>query len=350
MRIGVFLNPNGDIRHLVRDVADLEQAGVDIGFVAEAYSFDAVSQLGFVAARTERLEIASGVLSLYTRTPALTAMTAAGLDHVSDGRFSLGIGASGPLVVEGFHGVRYNAPLVRTREVVDVCRSVWRAEHLTYQGSRYRIPLPPDRDGSSAAKPLKMINKPVRDRIPILIAATGPKNVTLAAEIADGWMSIFFWPEKSNQVWGEALLTGAAKRDAILGPLDVVVSAPLAIDDAGDDSAAFAAARRQLALYVGGMGARGSNFYYDLACRYGYSAEAALVQRRYLSGDREGAQAAVPMDLVRATSLIGPASYVAERVEALRAAGVTTLNVMLMAERECQRLADISRLRDMVAR
>jgi alkanesulfonate monooxygenase SsuD/methylene tetrahydromethanopterin reductase-like flavin-dependent oxidoreductase (luciferase family) len=201
-----------------------------------------------------------------------------------------------------------------------------------------------------------LINKPLRERIPILLAATGPKNVALAAEIADGWMSVFFWPELSDQVWGEALAAGTAKRDAVLGPLDVIVSAPLAIDEAANrgnradptDSPAIGAARRQLALYVGGMGARGSNFYYDMACRYGYSAEAALVQQRFLSGDRAGAEAAVPMDLVRATSLIGPPSYVAERVEALRAAGVTTLNVSLVATEERQRLADLSRLRDLL--
>lgn len=336
------LSYSGGFRDAVAVLGDYEKAGLDIVFVPEAYSFDAISQLGFIAACTERLEIASGILQIYTRTPSLTAMTAAGLDHVSDGRFTLGIGASGPQVIEGFHGQPYTAPLARTREIVDICRSVWRREPVVHEGRHYRIPLPADQ-GTGLGKPLKLINHPVRERIPILLAAIGRKNVALAAEVAEGWMPMFFHPEKAGAVWGPSLDEGAARRDATLGPLDVVVSAPLAIGDDVDDLINLA--RPQLALYIGGMGARGRNFYNDLARRYGHEAEADTIQDLYLSGHKKEAAAAVPEDLLRATSLIGSASHVAERVEAFRAAGVSTLRVTPVARTHEGRLADVERLK-----
>jgi F420-dependent oxidoreductase-like protein len=193
MRIGMSLNYAGGFAETVTELADYEKAGLDIVFVPEAYSYDAVSQLGFIAARTERLQIASGILQLYSRTPALTAMTAAGLDYVSGGRFSLGIGASGPQVIEGWHGVPYDAPLGRTRELIEICRMVWRRERLQYDGKYYKLPLPADQ-GTGLGKPLKLINHPVRERIPILLAAIGPKNVALAAELAEGWEPVFYLP------------------------------------------------------------------------------------------------------------------------------------------------------------
>ncbi|MEU1184256.1 LLM class F420-dependent oxidoreductase [Streptomyces sp. NPDC005820] len=346
MRIGMPLSYSGGFKETVALLRDYEKAGLDIVFVPEAYSFDAISQLGFIAARTERLEIASGILQIYTRTPTLTAMTAAGLDHVSDGRFTLGIGASGPQVIEGFHGQPYTAPLARTREIVEICRSVWRREKVVYEGRHYRIPLPPGR-GTGLGRPLKLINRPVRERIPIVLAAIGPKNVALAAEIAEGWMPMFFHPERAAEVWGPALAEGSARRDPALGTLDVVVSPPLAIGEDVEDLIDLA--RPQLALYIGGMGAPGKNFYNDLARRYGFEAAAATVQDLYLSGRRDEAAAAVPADLLRATSLIGPASYVAERLAAFRAAGVTTLQVRPMAQDTARRLADVEQLRTMVS-
>src|SRR3954449_8335306 len=186
MRIGMFLSYAGGFAETVTDLADSEKAGLDIVFVPEAYSFDAVSQLGFIAARTERVQIASGILQIYTRTPALMAMTAAGLDYVSGGRFTLGIGASGPQVVEGFHGLPYDAPLGRTRETIEICRQVWRREPLVHSGKHYTIPLPADQ-GTGLGKPLKLINHPVRSRIPISVAALGPANVALVAELAESW-------------------------------------------------------------------------------------------------------------------------------------------------------------------
>ncbi|WP_299564038.1 LLM class F420-dependent oxidoreductase [uncultured Mycolicibacterium sp.] len=324
MRIGIMLSYAGGFREAAEHVADLERAGADIVLVPEAYSFDAVSQLGFLAARTSRVELGTGVVPIYSRTPALLAMTAAGLDYVSDGRFRLGIGTSGPQVVEGFHGVPFDAPLGRTREVVEICRRVWRRERLTFDGRHYRIPLPAEL-GTGLGKPLKLINHPVRERIPITIAALGPKNVTLTAEIAEGWQPVFFFPEKAGEVWGEALRAGLAKRDPALGPLDVMVSAGLAVGDAVEDRLAWN--KPQLALYIGGMGARGKNFYHALATRYGFGEVADRIQELYLSGRKAEAIEAVPDELVRAVSLVGPRGYVAERLAAFAAAGVTTMLV-----------------------
>ena len=349
MRIGMVLNYSGGFAETVTELADYEKAGLDMVFVPEAYSFDAVSQLGFIAARTERLQIASGILQIYTRTPALTAMTAAGLDYVSGGRFTLGIGASGPQVIEGFHGVPYTAPLGRTRELVEICRRVWRRERLDYQGKHYQIPLPAPL-GTGLGKPLKLINHPVRERIPIVIAAIGPKNVALAAEIAEGWQPIFYLPELADDVWGESLAAGRAKRDASLGDLDVVVSAPLAITDEEHVAAGLIdAVRPMLALYIGGMGAKGRNFYHDLSCRFGFQAAADRVQDHYLAGDKAAAAAAVPDELVRGTSLIGPAGYVRDRLAMLRASGATTLNVTPLAPTPAARIHSIEQLRSLAS-
>lgn len=203
MRIGTTLSYAGGFTEVVDELAELEKIGLDIAFVAEAYSYDAASQLGYLAAKTSTVKLASGIFQLYTRTPTLLAMTAANLDYVSGGRFVLGIGASGPQVIEGFHGVKYDAPLGRTRETVEICRKVWRRERLEFEGKYFTVPLP--EQGTGLGKALKLINHPVRDRIPVLIAALGPKNVALTAEIAEGWQPIFFLPEKANDVWGAAL-------------------------------------------------------------------------------------------------------------------------------------------------
>jgi F420-dependent oxidoreductase-like protein len=340
MRVGMMLGYAGGFSETVDELADFERAGLDIVFVPEAYSFDAVSQLGFIAARTTRLEIASGILPIYSRTPALTAMTAAGLDFVSGGRFTLGLGTSGPQVIEGWHGVPYDAPVGRTRELVEICRMVWRRDRLDYQGKHYTLPY---EGGTGLGKPLKLINHPVRERIPIVIAALGPKNVALAAEVAEGWQPIFYFPEKAAIAWDAPLAEGKARRDPALGTLDVIASAPLAI---GDDVTGLRDLTRPVfALYIGGMGARGRNFYYDLACRFGYESEADTIQEAYLAGRKDEAAALVPADLVEKTALIGPAGYVAERLEAFRAAGVTTLNVTPLAPTHAARLADIERVR-----
>ncbi|WP_456598700.1 LLM class F420-dependent oxidoreductase [Blastococcus sp. SYSU DS0616] len=346
MRIGMPISYSGGFDETAAVIAEYEAVGLDTVFVAEAYSFDAVSQLGYLAARTTTVEIASGILNIYSRTPALLAMTAAGLDFVSGGRFTLGIGASGPQVVEGFHGVPYTAPLAMTREVVDVCRAVWRRERLEHHGTYVDVPLTPERGGSGLGKPLKLINEPVRPRIPMVLAAIGPKNVALAAELFEGWQPAFFLPEGSATAFGDALAQGTARRDAELGPLGIVVDTQLLIsEDADEQAAALARVRAQLALYVGGMGARGKNFYNDLAVRYGYADEATTVQDLYLAGRKDEAAAALPEAFVRGVSLIGPRGHVAERVAAFRDAGVTTLNATPLAAEHADRLRGIETLK-----
>lgn len=322
MRTGVFLSYSGGFRESVEQVAVLEKQGVDLALVAEAYSYDAVSQLGYLAAKTSTIELGSGVFPIYTRTPTLLAMTAAGLDYVSDGRFRLGIGTSGPQVMEGFHGVPFDAPMGRTREVVEICRQVWRREKVSHQGKNYQIPLPPDR-GTGLGKSLRLINHPVRERIPIHIASLGDQNVALTAEIAEGWQPIFYYPERADRVWGDALRAGTAKRDPTLGALDVMVGVSLAIGDDVEERLNWV--KPQLALYIGGMGAKGKNFYHNVATKYGFGEVADRIQELYLSGRKAEAIAAVPDELVRNISLIGPRGYVKERIAAFAEAGVTTL-------------------------
>jgi F420-dependent oxidoreductase-like protein len=343
------LNYSGGFEETVAELAEHEAAGLDIVFVPEAYSFDAVSQLGYIAARTSTVEIASGILQIYTRTPSLTAMTAAGLDYVSNGRFTLGIGASGPQVIEGFHGVRYDAPLGRTREIVDVCRQVWRREKVQHSGKHYRIPLPAE-EGTGLGKPLKIINHPVRDRIPIVLASIGPKNVALTAEIAEGWLPIFFVPERAHEVWGSSLEAGKAERDAALGDLQIYLQAALCItEDADTAQQMLDGMRPMVALYVGGMGAKGKNFYNDVARRYGYEAEAETIQDLYLDGKKDDAAAAVPEELVKAMSLIGPRTYVEERLQAFAAAGVTTINVTPLAGTPAERVSLVGQAKELAA-
>ena len=312
------LSYSGGFREAAAAIGEYEAAGLDVVFVPEAWSFDAVSQLGYLAARTTTLQLAAGILNVYSRTPPLLAMTAAGLDHVSDGRFTLGLGASGPQVVEGFHGVPYTAPLARTREVVETCRRVWREE------------------------------PPVRGRIPLMLAALGPRNVALAAELFEAWEPIFYLPERAAEAFGGPLADGAARRDPALGPLDVVADTHLLVtEDADAAERALRRVRQHLALYIGGMGARGRNFYNDLAVRYGFADAAREVQDAYLAGRPREAAAALPEELVRGVSLVGPRGAVAERVAAFREAGVTTLNATPLGEDHPVRLASLTALREL---
>ena len=328
MRIGTTLAYAADPRGGADDVAAWEQDGLDVVWVSEAYGFDAPTVMGYLAARTSRVHIGSAILPIFSRTPALLAQTAAGLDAMSGGRAILGLGASGPQVIEGWHGVAYDRPLARTREVIEICRRVWRRETLTNDGL-YRLPLPPG-EGTGLGKPLKILTHPVRDRIPIHVASLGDRNVRMTAEIADGWLPFLYDPRRAGDVWGAALAAGRAKRSADLGPLEVVAGGPLAI---GPDVTGLRDLTRPLiALYVGGMGAKGRNFYHDLLCRYGYAAEADRIQELYLDGRKAEAAAAVPAELLERTSLIGPESYVRDRVQEYRDAGVTILNVAPLGE------------------
>jgi F420-dependent oxidoreductase-like protein len=326
VKLAMLVPYAGDVKTSAELVVALEAAGLDQVFVPEAYSFDAVSVVGALAALTSRIEIGTGVLNVYSRTPALLGMTAAGCDAVSQGRFILGLGASGPQVIEGFHGVPYDTPLARIRETIEVVRMVLRREVLQYEGKALHIPLPAGQ-GTGLAKPLKLINHPVRPAVPIWWASLMPKAVQATAEVADGWMPVFFIAERADSVWGEALRAGTAKRSAELGPLQVVAGGPVAIGDDAPVDRAREAVRKQAALYVGGMGARGKNFYNTVCTQYGWADEARTVQDLYLDGKKAEAAAALPAELVDGLHLTGPKGYVAERIAAYREAGVTSLFV-----------------------
>jgi len=327
MKISTMMGYAGGFKQAAREIAEMEKAGLDLVWVAEAYGFDSPSLMGYLAALTDQVEIGAAILPIYTRTPTLLAMTAAGLDALSDGRFHLGLGASGPQVIEGFHGVPYTNPLGRTREIVEICRDVWKREApLVHEGKNFTLPLPPD-EGTGLGKPLKIIAHPVRSEIPIWIASLGEKNVALTAEIANGWLPILFIPERAADVWGSALATGAAKRNDGLGALMINAGGILAIGEGEDVTALRELQRPMVALYVGGMGAKGKNFYNELAVRYGFEKEAETIQDLYLAGKKHEAEAAVPSEFLELTTLCGAKSYVEERVAAFRAAGVTHLQV-----------------------
>ena len=327
MKLSMSLNYSGDPVQAAATAAEYEKAGVDMIWVAELYSFDAVSILGYLAAKTERMELASGIFPIYSRTPALTASTAAGLDAVSQGRFVLGLGASGPQVIEGWHGVKYDKPLTRTRELIDICRIVWKRERLEYQGDAYTLPLPADQ-GTGLGKPLKLINRPVRENIPIWVASLGHKNVAMTAELADGWLPVFFHPDKARDVWGSDLDEGLAKRSGDLGDLQIAAGGTVAITtDASVAQGIRDFARPMTALYVGGMGAKGKNFYNNIFKRYGYEQEAEQIQELYLAGKKDEAAALVPDDFLDATAMVGDEGWVKERIQAYKAAGVTHLSI-----------------------
>lgn len=348
MRLGLAVDYADDFRAAVALVRAAEHAGVDLVAVAEAYSFDAVSRLGYLAAATERVTLASTILNVFSRSAAVLGMTAAGLDDVSGGRFELGLGASGPQVVEGFHGVPFEAPLARVRETVEACRLLWRREPVVVHGRQVRVPLP-DGAGTGLGTPLRLINRPRRDRVPVSIASLTPRAVAQTAEIAEGWLPAFYLPERAEAAWGEALAAGAARRDPALGPLDVHVIAPLLIGEGSAAEIATEAHLGRLALYVGGMGARSANFYADLAARYGFADAAAQVQDRYLAGDRVGAAAALPAELVAGTALIGSEAHVRARVRALADAGVTTLTVQVLAQGDVDvRVEQLAALRELL--
>ena len=326
MLLSTPLSYFGNPRETADQVVALERAGLDQLWVAEPYGFDAVSLLGYLAAKTETVQLGSGILNIYSRTPGALLQTAAGLDNVSNGRAILGLGASGPQVIEGFHGVAYDKPLGRTREIVDILRRGLRGERLVNDGI-YQLPLPPGQ-GTGLGKPLKLLNRPERADVPIWLASLGQKNVELTAEISDGWLPILFHPEKARGVWGDALAAGNAKRSADLKPMEIAAGGLLAITDSDEERRAYLDQMRPMvALYVGGMGARGKNFYNDLAREYGYEEAATKIQDLYLDGHKRDAEAYVPLEWLEAGNLVGPASYVKERIAAFAEAGVTSLQV-----------------------
>ena len=306
MKLSMPLSYAGGFAESARQVAELEKVGLDTVWVAEAYGYDAPSLMGYLAAKTERVEIGAAILPIYTRTPTLIAMTAAGVDALSGGRCVLGLGASGPQVIEGFHGVPYDRPLTRTREIIDVCRQVWAREApLVHEGVAYQIPLP-DGQGTGLGKALKIIGHPQRSRIPIWVAALGEKNVAMTAEIADGWLPLFFVPEKSKEVFGPSLDAGSVRRDESLAPLQIAAGGLLAIGEESEVAPFRQLGRATAALYIGGMGAKGKNFYNALAGRYGYEKEAAEIQDLYLAGTRPKRPPRCPTSCWRRRPSAGP--------------------------------------------
>jgi F420-dependent oxidoreductase-like protein len=298
-------------------VKEAESAGFDSVWAAEAYGSDAATVLAWVAAQTDRIRIGSSILQMPARSPAMTAMTAATLDHLSDGRMILGIGSSGPQVAEGWHGQPFAKQLQRTREYVAILRKALARERLEFEGEVYTLPLP---DGPG--KPLKLMIGTVQDEIPIYIAAMGPKNTQLCGEIADGWMPFLFSPEHVDDS-RELLEEGAARSGRSLDGFDMAPSVNLVIDE--DADRARDALRHITALYVGGMGSREKNFYNQLVRRYGFEEAAQEVQDLYLDGKKDEAAAALPAELIDTIALVGPADRIRERLEAYREAGVGTL-------------------------
>jgi F420-dependent oxidoreductase-like protein len=328
MRLATSLMYDGNPRTAADNVVALEKAGLDSVWVAEAYGFDSPTLMGYLAAKTETVKIGSAILNIYSRTPGALLQTAAGLDNVSGGRAILGLGVSGPQVIEGFHGVPYSRPMARTAEVVDLVRRGLRREPLISDGE-FRLPLTREHGAvTGLGKPLKILTKVERDTIPIWIASLGPKNVEQTAEIADGWIPHLFHPEKAHLVWGDALAAGNAKRLPGLDPLQVMAGGMVAIGEGPETKALLDFARPLFALYVGGMGAKGKNFYNDVARSYGYEEEAEKIQDLYLSGKKKEAEALVPTEWLEAANLVGPASYVKERIAAFEEAGVTDLTVV----------------------
>jgi F420-dependent oxidoreductase-like protein len=339
MKLSMPLMYSGNPREAADQVSALESAGLDTVWVAEAYGFDSPTLMGYLAAKTERVEIGSAILNIYSRTPALLAQTAAGLDNVSGGRAILGLGASGPQVIEGWHGVPYAAPVGRMRETIDIVRRALRREVITHDGI-FKLPLTKENGGvTGLGKPLKMLTHPERPAVPIYIAALGKKSVEGTAEYADGWLPFLFIPEKAADIWGAALDKGKANRSPDLAPLEITAGGMVAV---GEDVKGFLDfARPMAALYIGGMGAKGKNFYNDLVSEYGYEKEAAEIQELYLAGNKKEAEAKVPLDLLELGNLVGPASYVKERIAAFQASGVTNLNITPVAENPAELVGQI---------
>ncbi|OEV03257.1 LLM class F420-dependent oxidoreductase [Streptomyces oceani] len=299
---------------------EADRLGYAVCWAAEAYGSDAPTVLSWVAAQTERIDVGAGIFQIPARTPAMTAMTAATLDTLSGGRFRLGLGVSGPQVSEGWYGVKFDKPLARTREYVEVVRKAMARERLAYEGEHWTLPLP---DGPG--KPIKLTVHPVREHVPMYIAAIGPKNLEQTGEIAEGALLVLFSPEHAEETTLGPVRAGRAKAGLELDGFDVCPTVPMAV---GDDVSALADLfRPYTALYVGGMGSRKQNFYNRLAQRMGYEQAAAEIQEKYLAGDKDGAGAAVPEQLIDSTTLIGPEERIAERMRAYAEAGVTTLSL-----------------------
>ena len=330
MKLGLQLGYD-DPKGSVTLAQEADRLGFHSVWTSEAWGADAVTVASWIAATTEQIGIGTAIMQMPARTPAATAMTVATLDQLSGGRVLLGLGTSGPQVVEGWHGVAWGKPLQRTREYVEIVRAVLRRETVEFHGTHYDIPYTGD-DATGLGKPLKMILKPLRRDVPIYLAALGPKNVALAVEIADGWLPIFFSPYRFHEIHGPSL-EGAAE------DFDIAALCPVLVED--DAQMCRDMLKPMLALYVGGMGARGKNFYNSLTQRYGFEEAAANIQELYLGGRKGEAAMAVPDELVDEIALVGPKERIAERLEAWREAGITTLVVQTRQAEALQVMAEL---------
>ncbi|MFY1694082.1 MULTISPECIES: LLM class F420-dependent oxidoreductase [unclassified Solwaraspora] len=320
LSLGYLTSTGSPVEHLAL-TQEADRLGYAVVWVAESYGSDSPSVLAWLAGQTSRIDVGAAVMQIPARTPAATAMTAATIDTLSGGRFRLGLGVSGPQVSEGWHGVRFGQPLARTREYVEIVRRAVARERVEYAGEHYPLPLP---DGPGKA--LRLNFRPPRSRIPVYLAAVGPRNLELAGEIADGWLAVFYSPEAAAEQLA-AVAAGRFRVGADLAGFDVVPTVPVVV---GDDVAACAdLVRGYAALYIGGMGSRSRNFYHQLATRMGFGAAADEVQDHYLAGRVRDAAAAVPLEFIDRTSLLGPPRRIAERIGDFAAAGVTTLSVSL---------------------
>jgi F420-dependent oxidoreductase-like protein len=336
MRVGVGVATADP--HDVAFVVDAEKLGADCVWVAEVWGHDALTRLAFLAARTSSIHLASGIVQIGARTPAMLAMSAMSLQHLSNGRFVLGIGTSGPQVMEGWHGVRFSSPIAATRETIDIVRMIARGDRLSYDGSVYQLPLP-----GSPGRPMKTMAAPVR--VPIYVASLGPRNLALTGELADGWVGNAFIPETADAFLVE-LRRGAERSGRTVADLDLVMPVAVEFTDDFDE-----AARRHASGYaftIGAMGSRDQNFYNAAFSRQGYADDIEAVQQLWLAGKREEAALRVPLDLGWKTNLLGTAAMIKERVRLYRDAGITQLQAKLSGSPQ-EQLDTLAQLLDVVS-
>ncbi len=341
MRLGLMVGYSGARINLPLDlISEADRLGYYALWTSEAYGSDCITPLAWLGALTKNIKLGTAIMQMPARSPAMTAMTAITLDQLSGGRMLLGLGLSGPQVVEGWHGRPYGKPLGKTREYVQIIRQILKREApLVHDGTHYQIPYR-ERDATGLGKPLKSIIHGQAD-MPIYLAAIGPKNVALTAEIADGWLPIFFSPAHYVEAYGAAVAAGFAKADdgKSLENFDIAPSVTVIIED--ELELAYNQIKPMLALYIGGMGAKGKNFYYDLACRYGFAGTAETIQNLYLQGHKDKAMMAVPDALVDAVALVGSKARIRDRWQIWRDCPITTLNITAFSVDSLRLMAEL---------
>jgi F420-dependent oxidoreductase-like protein len=328
MKFSLQLSLADDPLRSIESVRELEANGVDLVWIPEAYGFEAFSIVAHLLASTTRINVGTGIVNVFSRTPALLAMAGATAQHLSGGRFALGLGASGPQVIEGLHGVPYDKPVQRILDTIAICRSAWNGDKIEHCSAATTVPYAGE-GGEGLGKALRLMVRPPSP-VPIWWASLKPRAVEHTAAVADGWLPVFFLPDRAEQVWGEHLSAGLTRRDSAMPALQICAGGAVAVDDSliGDNKARVLDELRPFyALYIGGMGAVGKNFYNDIVCAYGYEDQARRIQEAFLAGRKDEAASLVPFELLDLTNLVGPPSWVQERVAAYEQAGVTHLQV-----------------------